>query len=83
MRLSLKLGMSSEVLMNMVVRLLANLSDEAPRTIEDRVIHVLERLTPATDNQNSARTLGTSPHNARRPLDFVRALTTNSKSDKS
>ncbi len=83
MRLALKLGFSSEVLMNMVVRLLANLSDEVPRTIEDRVIHVLERLTPATDNQNSARTLSISSHNARRPLDLVRALAPNSKSDKS
>lgn len=83
MRLSLKLGMSSQVLMNMVVRLLANLSDEAPRTIEDRVIHVLERLTPATNNQNSVRSLSNISQNVRGPLGLVRALSTNSKSDKS
>jgi len=55
MRLALRAGMGTPALMRMVVRMLANLTDEGGKSFEDRVIHVLERLAPPTSNQRPPR----------------------------
>ncbi|MET1034493.1 MAG: geranylgeranyl reductase family protein [Arthrobacter sp.] len=55
MRLALRTGMNAPALMRMVVRMLANLTDEGGSAFEDRVIHVLERLAPPTSNQRPLR----------------------------
>ena len=51
MKLALRTGMPVPVLMRFVVRMLANLTDHGGRGFEDRVIHLLEKLAPATNNQ--------------------------------
>ncbi|MBG0738083.1 geranylgeranyl reductase family protein [Paeniglutamicibacter antarcticus] len=51
MKLALRTGMPIPVLMRFVVRMLANLTDSGGKSFEDRVIHLLEKLVPATDNQ--------------------------------
>ena len=56
MKLALRSGMSVPVLMRFVVRLMTNLSDTDNRGFEDRVIHLLEKLVPATSNQDITRT---------------------------
>lgn len=56
LRLALRTGMPIPVLMHFVVRMLANLTDAHGKGLEDRLIHVLESLVPATDNQSAART---------------------------
>lgn len=55
MKLALRTGMSTPVLMRFVVRMLANLTDDGGKGFEDRVIHVLERLAPPTDNRRPPR----------------------------
>ncbi|WP_035767865.1 FAD-dependent oxidoreductase [Arthrobacter castelli] len=55
MKLALRTGMPIPVLMRFVVRLLANLTDNDGKGFEDRVVHLLERLTPPTSNQASTR----------------------------
>lgn len=55
MKLALRTGMPVPLLMRFVVRLLANLTDNDGRGFEDRVVHLLERLTPATSNQSPTR----------------------------
>ena len=52
MKLALRTGMPVPVLMRFVVRLMANLTDAGERGFEDRVIHLLEKLVPATSNQD-------------------------------
>jgi geranylgeranyl reductase family protein len=54
MKLALRTGMPVPVLMRFVVRMLANLTDEGGRGFEDRVIHLLERLTPPATNQTGS-----------------------------
>ncbi|MEW9872681.1 geranylgeranyl reductase family protein [Arthrobacter sp. HS15c] len=54
MKLALRTGMPIPVLMRFVVRLLANLTDPAAKSFEDRAIRVLESLVPATSNTPSA-----------------------------
>jgi hypothetical protein len=54
MKLALRTGMPVPVLMRFVVRMLANLTDHGGRGFEDRVIHLLERLTPAATNQTGS-----------------------------
>ncbi len=54
MKLALRTGMPIPVLMRFVVRMLANLTDNGGKGFEDRVIHLLEKLTPPTSNQTSA-----------------------------
>lgn len=54
MKLALRTGMPVPVLMRFVVRMLANLTDSGGRGFEDRVIHLLEKLVPATNNQMSS-----------------------------
>ncbi|MBP2413132.1 geranylgeranyl reductase family protein [Arthrobacter stackebrandtii] len=56
MKLALRTGMPVPVLMRFVVRFMANLTDSGERGIEDRVIHLLEKLVPATSNQDDTRT---------------------------
>lgn len=56
MNLALRTGMPIPVLMRFVVRLMANLTDAGERGFEDRVIHLLEKLVPATSNQDTAGT---------------------------
>ncbi|MET4004332.1 MULTISPECIES: geranylgeranyl reductase family protein [Arthrobacter] len=56
MKLALRTGMSVPVLMRFVVRLMTNLTDTDKRGFEDRVIHLLEKLVPATSNQDTTRT---------------------------
>ncbi|MGA7207140.1 MAG: geranylgeranyl reductase family protein [Specibacter sp.] len=56
MKLALRTGMPLPVLMRFVVRMMANLTDAGERGFEDRVIHLLEKLVPATSNQGTART---------------------------
>ena len=56
MKLALRTGMPVPVLMRFVVRMMANLTDAGERGFEDRVIHLLEKLVPATSNQGTART---------------------------
>lgn len=56
MKLALRTGMPMPVLMRFVVRMMANLTDAGERGFEDRVIHLLEKLVPATSNQGTART---------------------------
>lgn len=56
MKLALRTGMPVPVLMRFVVRMMANLTDADERGFEDRVIHLLEKLVPATSNQGIART---------------------------
>ncbi|WP_154606136.1 geranylgeranyl reductase family protein [Arthrobacter sp. AQ5-05] len=56
MKLALRTGMPVPVLMRFVVRLMANLTDADERGFEDRVIHLLEKLVPATSNQGFPRT---------------------------
>ncbi|GAB3041834.1 geranylgeranyl reductase family protein [Sediminivirga luteola] len=54
MQLGVKYGLGSTVLMRFVVKLLANLTEtphRPDRDAYDRLIHALERLTPATSNQ--------------------------------
>lgn len=53
MKLALRTGMPMPVLMRLVVRMLANLTDPGGRGFEDRVIHLLEQLAPATSNQTA------------------------------
>ena len=60
MKLALRTGMPIPVLMRFVVRLLANLTDPAAKSFEDRVIRVLERLVPATANTGSPTSSGTT-----------------------
>ncbi|WP_417217371.1 geranylgeranyl reductase family protein [Arthrobacter sp.] len=55
MKLALRTGMSTPVLMRFVVRMLANLTDDGGKGFEDRVIHVLERLAPPTGNSQPQR----------------------------
>lgn len=55
MKLALRTGMPIPVLMRFVVRLLANLTDNDGKGFEDRVVHLLERLTPPTSNQSPTR----------------------------
>ncbi len=52
MKLALGTGMPIPVLMRFVVRMLANLTDSGGNGFEDRVIHLLEKLVPATSNQS-------------------------------
>lgn len=54
MKLALRTGMPVPVLMRFVVRLMANLTDSGERGFEDRVIHLLEKLVPATTNQSTS-----------------------------
>jgi geranylgeranyl reductase family protein len=54
MKLALRTGMPIPVLMRFVVRMLANLTDDSPRRIEDRVIALMEMLVPAASNQDGA-----------------------------
>ena len=56
MKLALRTGMPLPVLMRFVVRLMANLTDKDERGFEDRVIHLLEKMVPATGNQDMSRT---------------------------
>ncbi|ALE07156.1 drug:proton antiporter [Arthrobacter sp. ERGS1:01] len=56
MKLALRTGMPVPVLMRFVVRMMANLTDADERGFEDRVIHLLEKLVPATSNQGKIRT---------------------------
>jgi len=56
MKLALRTGMPVPVLMRFVVRMMANLTDADERGFEDRVIHLLEKLVPATSNQGKTRT---------------------------
>lgn len=56
MKLALRTGMPLPVLMRFVVRLMANLTDKGERGFEDRVIHLLEKMVPATGNQDMPRT---------------------------
>lgn len=56
MKLALRTGMPIPVLMRFVVRMMANLTDAGERGFEDRVIHLLEKLVPATSNQDFPRT---------------------------
>lgn len=56
MKLALRTGMPVPVLMRFVVRLMANLTDSTERGFEDRVIHLLEKLVPATSNQDTTTT---------------------------
>lgn len=56
MKLALRTGMPMPILMRFVVRLMANLTDTGERGFEDRVIHLLEKLVPATSNQEITRT---------------------------
>ncbi|WP_104086418.1 geranylgeranyl reductase family protein [Arthrobacter sp. GMC3] len=51
MKLALRTGMPVPVLMRFIVRMMANLTDAGERGFEDRVIHLLEKLVPATSNQ--------------------------------
>ncbi|MBB6404706.1 geranylgeranyl reductase family protein [Arthrobacter sp. AZCC_0090] len=53
MKLALRTGMPVPVLMRLVVRMLANLTDASAKGFEDRVIRVLEMLVPATSNTTS------------------------------
>ncbi len=55
MKLALRTGMPVPVLMRFVVRMMANLTDAGERGFEDRVIHLLEKLVPATSNQGTTR----------------------------
>lgn len=55
MKLALRTGMPIPVLMKFVVRMMANLTDPGEKGFEDRVIHLLEKLVPATSNQGTAR----------------------------
>lgn len=57
MKLALRTGMPVPVLMRFVVRLMANLTDAGERGFEDRVIHLLEKLVPATSNQDLTGTV--------------------------
>ncbi|OMH29281.1 drug:proton antiporter [Tersicoccus phoenicis] len=50
MNAALRTGMSAPPLLRLVVRMLANLTDH-PGGVEDRAIHLLERLTPPASNQ--------------------------------
>ncbi|MDO5752951.1 geranylgeranyl reductase family protein [Arthrobacter sp.] len=52
MKLALRTGMPLPVLMRFVVRLMANLTDKNEHGFEDRVIHLLEKMVPATGNQD-------------------------------
>lgn len=56
MKLALRTGMPIPFLMKFVVRMLANLTDQGGRGFEDRVIRILEKLVPATSNQQTAPT---------------------------
>ncbi|WP_207343327.1 geranylgeranyl reductase family protein [Arthrobacter sp. E3] len=56
MKLALRTGMPLPVLMRFVVRLMANLTDKNERGLEDRVIHLLEKMVPATGNQDMSGT---------------------------
>lgn len=56
MKLALRTGMPVPVLMRFVVRLMANLTDKNERGLEDRVIHLLEKMVPATGNQDMSGT---------------------------
>ncbi|MDJ0312783.1 geranylgeranyl reductase family protein [Arthrobacter sp. H35-D1] len=56
MKLALRTGMPLPVLMRFVVRLMANLTDKDERGFQDRVIHLLEKMVPATGNQDMSRT---------------------------
>ena len=56
MKLALRTGMPVPVLMRFVIRLMANLTDSGERGFEDRVIHLLEKLVPATSNQEMTGT---------------------------
>ena len=56
MKLALRTGMPLPVLMRFVVRLMANLTDKDERGFEDRVIHLLEKMVPATGNQDMSGT---------------------------
>lgn len=56
MKLALRTGMPIPMLMRFVVRMMANLTDAGERGFEDRVIHLLEKLVPATSNQDFPRT---------------------------
>ncbi|NVM93421.1 geranylgeranyl reductase family protein [Arthrobacter wenxiniae] len=53
MKLALRTGMPVPALMRFVVRMMANLTDAGERGFEDRVIHLLEKLVPATGNQGT------------------------------
>jgi geranylgeranyl reductase family protein len=55
MKLALRTGMPVPVLMRFVVRMLANLTDAGGKGFEDRIIHLLELLVPATSNQSRPR----------------------------
>ncbi len=61
MKLALRTGMPVPVLMRFVVRLMANLTDKNERGFEDRVIHLLEKMVPATGNQDMSRTSKQQP----------------------
>ncbi|WP_343318535.1 geranylgeranyl reductase family protein [Arthrobacter sp. TMP15] len=56
MKLALRTGMPLPVLMRFVVRLMANLTDKDEHGFEDRVIHLLEKMVPATGNQDMSAT---------------------------
>lgn len=60
MKLALSSGMPVPALMRFVVRMMANLTDAGGAGFEDRVIHLLEMLVPATANQSSARPVRTT-----------------------
>ncbi|MCW2132235.1 geranylgeranyl reductase family protein [Arthrobacter sp. VKM Ac-2550] len=55
MKLALRTGMPVPVLMRFVVRMLANLTDQDGKGFEDRVIHLLEKLTPPASNQSLSK----------------------------
>jgi geranylgeranyl reductase family protein len=55
MKLALRTGMPVPPLMRFVVRMLANLTDSGGKGFEDRVIHLLEQLTPPASNQTGGR----------------------------
>jgi hypothetical protein len=55
MKLALRTGMPVPVLMRFVVRMLANLTDQDGKGFEDRVIHLLEKLTPPATNQGLSK----------------------------
>lgn len=51
MKASVSLGMRRPALMKTVVNVMADLTPEEPRNLADRVVHVVESLTPATSTR--------------------------------
>ncbi|GLB67599.1 geranylgeranyl reductase family protein [Arthrobacter mangrovi] len=61
MKLALRTGMPVPPLMRFVVRMLANLTDANGAGFEDRVIHLLEKITPQASNQTGGVTVDRRP----------------------